>query len=334
MNFRTAFNLPDYPLKIDYQHSIFSIGSCFASHIAAHLHQLKFQITENPFGILFNPISIANSLNLLLHEYEFSENDLCFHQGLWHSYHHHSAFSGTDKNQVLNHINDTCKLAHQALKESDRILITLGTAFVHHHKDWGGVVANCHKIPAHHFEKSKLNVQDVIAAFAPVLQDLKKLKPNLEILLSVSPVRHTKEGIIENQRSKATLILAAETLCQLPFVHYFPAYEVMMDDLRDYRFYANDLIHPSDLAIQYIWEKFTTALFTPSTWQQTTEIKKLLQAVAHRPIHPHSEAYQQFLTQQLTAIDTLCQQYPNLDFGSERRILLERVSFPSPTMMD
>ena len=222
MKFRTEINLPNYPFSIAYPNNIFSIGSCFASNMANQLQRLKFQVTDNPYGTLFNPISIANGLNLLLHNYEFSEHDLFTHQGLWHSYHHHSSFSGIDQTAVLNHLQYNSQQARTHLLNSDRILITLGSAYVHQHTTWGGIVANCHKLPANQFTKSKLGVSDITSAFVPVLEALKAQLPNLAILLTVSPVRHIKEGLVENQRSKATLLLAAEALCQFDFVHYFP----------------------------------------------------------------------------------------------------------------
>ncbi len=319
--FRTTLSASDFPFKISHQNQLLGLGSCFAEHIGARLERLKFPIVRNPFGILYNPMSMLKGLQLLQKQYQFSENDLFQHNGLWHSFQHHSQFSALDKAAVLAKIKKETQQASTALKQCDCLILTFGTAYVYKHLESQQIVANCHKLPARQFQKRRLGVAEIVEAYAPFLQEIQTANPALQVVLTLSPVRHIRDGIIENQRSKATLLLAVDALCEaFDFVHYFPAYELLMDDLRDYRFYATDMVHPSEVAIDYVWEHFQASLFSGETQQLNRQIQQVQQAAAHRPFQPKSVAHQTFLKKQLEKIRQLSEQYPILDFGEERSI--------------
>jgi len=322
MNFRTQLPVPHYPFGLSHADRLFSMGSCFVENIGQRLIAKKFSLQLNPFGILYNPISIQQSLQILLGKEHLRENDLFEHQELWHSFYHHSRFSKSTKEALQTAISETHTVASQAVQSANRMLFTFGTAFVFEHRERQKVVANCHKLPASHFQRRRLQLKEIVDALRPIFEQLKTQTPDLEILLTVSPVRHLRDGFVENQRSKATLILAADALCkELDFVHYFPAYELLLDDLRDYRFFEKDMVHPSAVAVDYVWQYFAAAFFDEQTKALNRQIDKIQQAAEHRPFRPDSEAHQKFLQQQLAKISALEQQYPKLDFSGERRAL-------------
>lgn len=316
----TALPKQTASFSIQHQDQLMALGSCFAQHIGAKLKYYKFEPLLHPFGLLYNPASILSCLTSLLNEYEFTEQDIFQHQNIWHSYWHHSSFSSLDKQQMLDRLNQSAKIAQQQLSKTNRLIITFGTAYAYVHKAWQGVVANCHKLPQSQFIKKRLAVAEILEMYQPVFHQLKQQSPELQIIITVSPIRHIKDGIIENQRSKAILLLATEALAnRFDFVHYFPAYEYLMDELRDYRFYAKDLLHPSETTIDWMWEKFEQTYFNASTLQLNQHIKKIKQAAAHRPFQPNSAAHQQFLTKQIDTISTLQKTYPQLNFSEERQ---------------
>ncbi len=319
MQFRTELSLSPFPFKIKHQDALLSIGSCFTEHIGARLSALKFKHLQNPFGIVYNPISIAEQLEWLLSDTIFSESDLFENQGLWHSWLHHGSFSGLNKHDTLSKINESLQLAQSQLPSVDRLLVTLGTAHVFVLKENDKVVANCHKMPGQSFEKQRLTIDKIVSKFLPVLQKLKTQNPNLQVIFTVSPVRHIRDGLVENQRSKATLLLAIDNLCQkLNFVHYFPAYELILDDLRDYRFFNADMIHPSEVAIEYVWQHFSQAFFNEETQQINEQIRAIVEASRHRAFHLQSAQHQLFIQKQLSKIEQLVQQYPFLNFAPEQ----------------
>lgn len=317
MLFRTPVEIPEYRFDINHQHQMISMGSCFAVHISQLLNDNKFRIQSNPTGIVYNPISIANSLSIILEKRFFKHGDLFQHQGLWHSFAHHGAFSDPDTTKCLTKINTVIDQAHQALQTTNRLILTFGTSYVYRNKADGDIVANCHKLPANHFERTQLSIAEIVETLNPALQDCKQLNPNLEVILTVSPIRHIRDGAIENQRSKSTLLLAIHELAQQDYIHYFPAYEIMMDELRDYRFYADDMVHPSELAIDYILEKFSTTFFDKDTLALNSKIKKIRQAQAHRAFHPASNEHQQFLNNQIDQLQSLQQKHPELDWSDD-----------------
>lgn len=276
------------------------VGSCFTENIGSRLTDRKFNIAVNPFGIVYNPVSIASCLERLLGpKPEFQKEDLFEHMGLWHSWEHHGRFSRPDLQETLSQINDTCATAAEQLKGCSRLIITLGTSDVFYLKETGRIVANNHKMPATYFEQRRISFDEVVETLSNVLQKIFESQIGLQVIFSVSPVRHTRNGLVENQRSKAVLLLACEVLSrQYENVHYFPAYELLLDDLRDYRFYAADMIHPSDVAVDYIWNYFSEMYFSAETRKLNTAIEKVLTALNHRPFNPESEEYKAFVAKQ------------------------------------
>jgi hypothetical protein len=317
-DFRLKVTLPDFPFSISHLDRVMCIGSCFAEHMFRQLDQHKFETNLNPFGILYNPMVIGEGLRRLVSGKPFQEEDLVPNNELWHSFSHHGRFSAPEKEQTLSDINRQMKEGSSFLKKTTRLILTFGTAQVYTLKETGKIVANCHKFPADYFEKRLLSVGEVVKTLTSTFSALKSINPKLEIILSVSPIRHYRDGLIENQRSKATLLLAVAEICQnLPFTHYFPSYEVVMDELRDYRFFEKDMVHPNRQAIDYIWLLFVRAFFEDNTQQLTSSIAKILQAAQHRAFHPQTKAHQGFLKHQLKKVQALEKQYAFLNFEKE-----------------
>lgn len=257
MELYTTIKIPKPPFRFSWQERILLLGSCFAENIGAKLAENKFNVDINPFGTLYNPASIAAALRMLLHPERFTANDLFRHEGVYHSFTHHSRFSSTSETECLEKINDRLFASAQEIRKTGYMVITLGTAYVYRLKSSGQVVANCHKLPEKMFDRSMLSVAEIVSEWKELLLSLWEQCPDLKILFTVSPIRHWKDGAHGNQLSKATLLLAADTL-QTAYperIAYFPAYEIMMDELRDYRFYATDMLHPSELAVDYIWQR-------------------------------------------------------------------------------
>ncbi|MBI5916700.1 MAG: GSCFA domain-containing protein, partial [Bacteroidetes bacterium] len=309
-------------VSVSHTDRVLCIGSCFAEQIGGRLERLKFPVLTNPNGIVFNPVSIGQSLERLASGGPFSEADLFENQGLWHSFDHHGRFSHPDKTAALEGINRSFSRAKDFLTTCNRLVVTLGTAHVFILKKSGEIVANCHKVPGEAFERGRLPVAEVVGSLVGVFEKLKANLPALEIIATVSPVRHLRDGLVENQRSKAALLLALDEICRrLPFVHYFPAYEILLDDLRDYRFYDADLSHPNQLATDYIWQYFEGAFLEEKTSGLCRRIEQLRAALEHRPFHPQSTEHQVFVKKQLEAVEQLEAAFPFLDFGQERRQL-------------
>lgn len=317
---KTTIELGEAGFHIQYQDNILSMGSCFAQNMAAFLEQNFYPITTNPFGTVYNPISIKNSLGLLLNNYEFQAEDLFFHNGLWNSFQHHSSFSTPDPTTTLEQINVALVKARSRLQQSNVLILTFGTAWVYELKKNQKVVSNCHKLPSNRFKRKRLTVNEIIENIGPLLEYLKTYLPDLNIILTVSPIRHLKDGFVENQLSKSTLLLAVQEMVKrASFIHYFPAYEIMMDDLRDYRYYADDLVHPSNLAIQYIWELFAQQYLAPQELSIRNSIQKIQKAMQHRSFNPSSTAHQKFLAQQLKNIDKIQKKVPTLNLSTAKQ---------------
>jgi len=319
--FRTEYPRFQSPLQIAHSDRMLCTGSCFAEHIGGRLRRLKFPVLVNPFGILYNPVSIAQALEILQSGAEFQPKDLFEAHGLWHSFAHHGRFSHPEKEVALAHINHSLLVAREFLSQTTRLIVTLGTANVFVFKKSGDIVANCHKLPGQEFERRRLSVVETVQALVPVFEKLRQQLPSLQIIATVSPVRHLRDGLTENQRSKATLLLALEEIARcFPFVHYFPAYEILLDDLRDYRFYETDMAHPNQQAVDYIWEYFAGAFFDEKTRALCQRIERVVTAAAHRPFHPQFAGHQAFLKKQLEETGSLEQEFPGLDFGQEREV--------------
>lgn len=317
--FRTELNLEPADFTISYPDRLMALGSCFAEHIGQRLERLKYSIAVNPFGPVYNPVSTRNSLALLLNQYQFSEADLFQHQDLWHSFQHHSRFSGPDRQAVAEHINRTLDHARALLPDLNLLVITFGTAWIYELKSSGQVVSNCHKLPEHYFSRRRLDVAEIVDMFEALLDYLYQINPKLRVALSVSPIRHLKETLPGNQLSKSILLLAAHELSErLPFVEYFPAFELQLDDLRDYRFYAEDMVHPSPTAIDYIWQKFEARYLNERELTLRQRVEKLQRALDHRPINPDAPAHRFFIERQITAMTDLHREFPFLDFSPEK----------------
>lgn len=326
-DFRTILSPQKANISIGYHTPIICIGSCFTENIGQLLIENKFPTSLNPFGIIYNPVSIKQSLDRIISGAQYTAKDIFFHQDLWHSFDHHGVFSHPNQQASLELINNKLETVAKFLKKANRLILTLGTANVFVNKTTGKIVANCHKLPNTAFEKKRLSISEIVFSLQPTLEKLKTINPDCEVIFTVSPVRHLKDGIIENQRSKATLLLAIEEIMsQLDYVHYFPAYEIVLDDLRDYRFFERDMAHPNELAIQYIWDFFQQTYFSKETYSIFSKVKKMVQASKHRPFHKNTYTHQQFVKRQLENIATLEKQHPFLSLTNEREIFQAQIS--------
>ncbi len=309
MKFRTEIEIAPQGVKIGYENRMLALGSCFAEHIAARLAQAKFRIAANPIGILFNPLSIAAAIRAYAGETPALHSELGFDGELWFHYGFHGSFSAPDAAKALEGMNAARMAGAGALREADRVLLTFGTAWVFERR--GEVVANCHKQAPNEFSRRRLSVAEIVDTFAKLVAGPLAGK---EIILTVSPVRHLGDSLEGNAVSKATLRLAAEELsARFGSVHYFPAYEILCDDLRDYRFYADDMVHPAPRAVEYVWEKFSTAMLSDQALKLIPAVERITAAMAHRPRNPQSEVYMEFCRRRLAEIEAL----PGVDFTAE-----------------
>lgn len=311
--------LPKAPKLIDHRQKILSVGSCFTEHIGNALKDLKFSVLQNPNGILFDPASVCSSLISYVRNEAVQDGDLFQLNELWHSWQHHSRFSGMDKQGVLEKINRARREAHAFLSGADWLIITLGSSFSYRlvqHK--GALVANCHRAPAQWFQKHMMKVDETIAQLDNTLHHLFRFNPKLSVIFTISPVRHIRDGVIDNNRSKARLIEAVHHLVnKFDGLYYFPAYELVIDVLRDYRFYDIDMVHPNYLATEFVLQQFLQTHTSEETRALTDEIKKISIARRHRAAHPGTEAHKKFLSVHLEKARALQQQHPHLDFSEE-----------------
>ena len=321
-DFRTILPIIAQKIKIEHQSGVCLLGSCFAEHISQKLDDAKFQMLQNPFGILYNPFSIAQSLERMIKNQPFEKEDLVERNGLWLSFAHHSRYADLDASLALKKINKSLDDAHLFLKEAKVLFISLGTANIYRLKSTNQVVANCHKFPASAFDYSLAGKNEIGAILAKAIDSLKVFNPELHIIFTVSPVRHLKDGLLENQLSKSTLLLAVRDLeKQYENVGYFPSYELMLDDLRDYRFYESDLIHPSKLAVEYIFNYFSQTYFESATKSMIQEIQKIRNAVYHRPFNAAGQEYQAHLSRTQQKIQVFKKKHPFVNFRQEEEQL-------------
>lgn len=324
MSFFTEIKIPEFPWKMDYSKSMMFFGSCFSENIGQKMLDLKFKVDMNPFGILYNPESIANSLKIILKKQVFTDDDLFYDHGLWNSFSHHSRFSDVNREVALEKINSRISLSHEFLQKADFLVITFGTAWVYELKKTGRIVSNCHKVPAAEFKRFRLGVYEITEAYREFLDELWKFNPNLKVVFTVSPIRHWKDGAVENQVSKATLLLAIDRLISgfgVQNCSYFPSYELMMDELRDYRFYAEDMLHLSPVATDYIFERFSKVMISKESLTVSKNVVKIRKAVLHRPVNSISVEYEKFLLLNLEEISKLVLTFPYLDFTQEKMYL-------------
>ncbi len=320
--FRTTFTIPVVQNKISIDSRLITLGSCFADVVGNQLKNNKIKIEVNPLGTLFNPLSI---FKILSPDYQFADKRLFVeHQKNWFHYDFHSQFFAESKDVLRDIINEQLKGISNQLLHTDFLIITFGTAFIYKLLEYPAYVANCHKMPSKYFEKDLLSVKDICKSFAILYNQLKETNPNLRIILTVSPVRHTKDGIPENQVSKSILRAACHYLTtDYSDVEYFPSYEIMMDDLRDYRFYKADLIHPNEVAEQYIFEKFADTYFADELKSFVAEWTKIKKRLAHRPFNEQSDAHQKFLSNLLSDLTRISS---TVDVSDEIELIKERIA--------
>lgn len=327
MELYTYIHIPRAPFRFSCTERMLLLGSCFAENIGTRLAGNKFNVDINPFGTLYNPASIAAALRRLLHPERFTADDLLQHEGVYHSFSHHSRFSSTSETECLRNINDRLEASTNEFRKTTYLVVTLGTAYVYRLKSSGEVVANCHKLPEKMFDRSMLTVGKIIAEWKELLLSLWEQNPDLKILFTVSPIRHWKDGAHGNQLSKATLLLSVDEL-QAAYperIAYFPAYEIMMDELRDYRFYATDMLHPSELAIDYIWQRFTENFLSDETKGILKEWAEIQKAINHRPFQPESDAYKRFISQTLLKMERINEKFPSFDLTKEMEIIKSKL---------
>lgn len=311
MNLQTPVLLQKASFDITHRSPMLLFGSCFSENIGSKLMENKFSVAVNPFGVLYNPFSISNAINRLLDGQEFSDKDFICYNNSYHSFMHHGSFSNFTLEYALCKANKEFGLATTQLNAADFLLITFGTAYVFRWKETGEIVGNCHKIPAKQFARERLTVEEITLEWSNLIKRALASNIKLKILFTVSPIRHFKDGAHENQLSKSILHLSIDSLMQqFPSnAFYFPAYEIMMDQLRDYRFYTDDMLHPSQLAQGYIWKRFAEAYFSEETQSIITEWQRIQQSLAHRPFKTDSDAYKKFLLRTIDAIEVFQEKY-------------------------
>jgi len=318
MKLLTQVSLPEYPFKINHQTPTLMMGSCFTENVGRQLERYLFPVCINPFGVTYNPLSVKKGLEALINKESYSADELKQHNDLWFSFDHYTGFSSPDRQVALDQINRSFKSAKTALKNADTLVLTWGTSWVYHYKGSGEVVCNCHKIPAKEFTRTKLTTREIIAAYEAILPELFEFNPELKIIHTISPVRHWKDGAHGNQLSKASLLLAGEAL-QKRFpdqLRYFPSYEIVMDELRDYRFYAEDMIHTNDQTTTYIWEKFKQVLVDESSLEMISDLEPLLKMLEHRPVSSSSESRKKMEIKLMDKLNFIKTKYPDLDLSN------------------
>ena len=326
MNFRTHVELPEKEVKIGHSERIMLWGSCFVENIGKLLKENKFRCDVNPLGILYNPVSIAKSLQQVLGGKVYVETDLFHANGMWHSWMQHSDFSSCSSEECLKRINDGILTVSESLSGTDWLVVTWGTAYVYYLQQTGVVVGNCHKQSEKLFFRQRLEVAEIVEVWKQLITNLRILNPQLKVLFTVSPIRHAKDGMHGNQLSKSTLLLAVGKLCETcSDCYYFPSYEILMDELRDYRFYADDMLHPSTKAVEYIWECFCRCYFSNETRAIMKEWDDIKKALNHKPFDPESEAYRNFLSQIVLKIAQIKEKFPYLEVQKELELCESRL---------
>ena len=323
--FRLELPLSAWQTTIAYPDPIVLLGSCFTENMYHKLAAYKFNVLQNPHGILFNPLSIARAVADYAACRRYTPSDLMYIDEAWHSWHHHTAYSSPDCDVVLHRINTHIEAAHHFLTLARWCFLTLGSAWVYEllpphspDKEQAQAVANCHRAPAEWFRRRLLSLSETTDALAQTIGLLRRLNPSIDIVLTVSPVRHLREGFVDNNRSKATLLLAAHDIAaQNEQTRYFPAYELVVDDLRDYRFYADDMVHPNYAATNYVWRRLSAVCFDRPTQQLMRQVEKVQNAYRHVPFNPQSAAHRRLLTDSYAATLQLQQQLPFLSWKDE-----------------
>lgn len=316
MQFRTQIPILKTNNVIDYNSKVISIGSCFAENMAEKFDYFKFQNVTNPFGIIFNSVSIEKIIERTVQEKWFTEKDVFFHNERWHCYEIHSDLSNSDREELLETLNKAIEVTHKHLTEASHIIITLGTSWIYRNIESGEIVANCHKVPQKIFSKELLPVDVIEKSIQNTIDLIVSLNPNINFIFTISPVRHIKDGFTENQLSKSHLFTALhKTINYKPStINYFPSYEIMMDELRDYRFYTEDMLHPNQVAIDYIWHKFSENYVSEKSISIMQEVSEIQKSLRHRSFNPESDQHQKFLSRLHQKIILLEEKQPSIKF--------------------
>jgi len=316
MQFRTKIPILKSNNPIDYNAKIVSLGSCFAVNMSEKLDYFKFENTCNPFGILFHPLAIEKLIDFAVSGKQFSEKDIFFHNERWHCFDAHSDLSNSNKEELIAQLNAIIISTKQQLQDASHIIITYGTSWVYRNSESDAVVANCHKVSQKQFSKEILSIEAIEKSVQNTLDLIQKINPNVNFIFTISPVRHLKDGFVENQLSKAHLITAIQQTIndKKQTINYFPSYELMMDELRDYRFYAEDMIHPNSVAIDYIWQRFSETTISQENHSIMKEVEMIQKGLAHRPFNANSENYQQFLSTLNDKMVKIQNQFPRIQF--------------------
>lgn len=280
--------------KISHTSKILLLGSCFSEHIGNKLAYHKFNVHSNPFGIVFNPLSIAGSLKRIITKNYFEPSEVFERNGAWFSFDAHSSITSGSRDALLSQLNQCIDEWYNYLKQTEYLIITFGSAYYYKYMQDNKIVANCHKIPQALFSRHKAEVEEIVDAYDEMNVELKKINPLLKIIYTVSPVKHLKDGVVENNLSKATLLLATNGLMQKTGGTYFPSYELVTDDLRDYRFYETDMAHPNQIAIDYVWQKFSETYFSDHTKKLNNNVSEVLKAMQHRPLNEYDNSFVSF----------------------------------------
>lgn len=300
---------------IDYSSELLLIGSCFVDNIGAKLNYFKFQNTLNPIGILFQPIAIEKLITRAINEEHYTEDEVFFYNEQWHCFEAHSCLSNASKEILLKSLNDAIDTTQKQLAKSTHLIITLGTAWVYRLTSKDCLVANCHKKPQKEFLKELLTIDEISESLNAVIALIKSVNPKISLIFTVSPVRHLKDGFVENTQSKSHLIAAIHQVVEpRNSSYYFPSYELMMDELRDYRFFNEDMIHPNQLAVDYIWNKFKHVWMSDASIQTMEKVEVIQKGLAHKPFNPQSEQHLSFKKNLILKISSLQKRYPYMKF--------------------
>lgn len=318
MQFRTQIPILKSNQPLDYNSKVVSLGSCFAENIGEKFNYFKFRNTINPFGIIFNPVSIEKIIYKAINAILFTEVDLFFYNERWHCFDVHSDLSNADSRELINNLNAIVKLMNQQITKSTHIIITYGTSWVYRNIERDSIVANCHKVPQKEFKKELISVDASQESIANTIKSIHSINPSCTIIFTVSPVRHIKDGFIENQWSKANLISAIHSVLNTEYyklqTEYFPSYEIMMDELRDYRFYAEDMLHPDQVAIDYIWKRFKETSILENTYSTMDAVESIQKSLSHKSFNPDSESHLKFESKLKEKITKLENQYSFMKF--------------------
>lgn len=317
MKFSTVVPVQKAKKQLTYDDKILSLGSCFAVNMGEKFKKFQFQNVINPFGILFHPKAIEQILDYAYSQYVFAEKDVFCHNEIWSCFAVHSDMNELEQEDIVTKLNVKLFDLQVALKESSLLILTFGTAWVYEELETGKIVANCHKIPQSNFTKRLLSYSEIKQSYLRIVDLVKRFNPNIQIVFTLSPVRHIKDSVVENQRSKSLLHAAMQSVLEElndESLSYFPSYEIVMDELRDYRFYKADMLHPNEIAVDYIWERFVESHVAQEVFPIMKKVDEVQKGLNHRPFNPTAEQHLVFLDTLVEKIDFLLEKYPFMNF--------------------